>query len=59
MNMTSITCSFPVLLFVNVCAGFVPCSTDPSPSPPVRDVGPLYSPYSEMEESGVNTNGVC
>ncbi|XP_016395745.1 myomegalin isoform X4 [Sinocyclocheilus rhinocerous] len=29
---------------------------DPSPSPPVRDVGPLYSPYSEMEESAVNTN---
>uniref|UniRef100_A0A671PAH7 Uncharacterized protein n=1 Tax=Sinocyclocheilus anshuiensis TaxID=1608454 RepID=A0A671PAH7_9TELE len=34
----------------------LPCSTDPSPSPPVRDVGPLYSPYSEMEESAVNTN---
>ncbi|XP_016110570.1 myomegalin-like [Sinocyclocheilus grahami] len=29
---------------------------DPSPSPPVRDVGPLYSPYSEIEESAVNTN---
>ncbi|XP_026108731.1 myomegalin-like isoform X2 [Carassius auratus] len=29
---------------------------DPSPSPPVRDVGPLYSPYSEMEDSAVNTN---
>ncbi|KAK2900329.1 hypothetical protein Q8A67_008444 [Cirrhinus molitorella] len=34
---------------------------DPSPSPPVRDVGPfpagpLYSPYSEMEESAVNTS---
>ncbi|XP_026132183.1 myomegalin-like isoform X1 [Carassius auratus] len=34
---------------------------DPSPSPPVRDVGPfpagpLYSPYSEMEESAVNSN---
>ncbi|XP_073788723.1 myomegalin isoform X14 [Danio rerio] len=34
---------------------------DPSPSPPVRDVGPfpsgpLYSPYSEMEESVLNTH---
>lgn len=34
---------------------------DPSPSPPVRDVGPfpagpLYSPYSELEENTLNTN---
>ncbi|XP_051554536.1 myomegalin-like isoform X2 [Myxocyprinus asiaticus] len=34
---------------------------DPSPSPPVRDVGPFsagppYSPYSELEENTLNAN---
>lgn len=40
------------------------CSADPSPSPPVRDVGPFpsgppCSPYSELEESSLTANGVC